>query len=139
MATSHPARALQLFAAMPTSPTVLLVDDDPFSAEIAAMLLRGLGCEVALVDCGQAALDWLESAAADLILVDVRMPGMDGFETARRIRAGEAGRTPLLALTASDTERPAALAAGMDDLLAKPVDESSLSAALETWLQGRSD
>ena len=72
--------------------------------------------------------------------MDCQMPGMDGYETTRRIRAGEVGlrgqRTPIVALTAhaSPADRQRCLEAGMNDYLAKPINVQSLGATLDRWL-----
>ena len=77
-----------------------------------------------------------DGAPYDLVLMDVHMPGIDGLEAARRIRAAEAGmaerRTPIVALTANAfaEDRDACLAAGMDGFLVKPLDRERLAAAL---------
>jgi len=94
-----------------------------------------------VVESGAAALDRWRAARDsgspyDLILMDMQMPGMDGLEAARRIRAAEtergAGRTPIIALTANAfaEDREACLAAGMDSFLVKPLDRERLAAAL---------
>jgi len=108
---------------------VMIVEDHPDAAESLAMLLELLGHQVSAVGDGFAAL---ESAAAEppqLMLVDVGLPGMDGYEVARRIRATEALReVRLVALTgyAREEDRRRALAAGFDHHLAKPVDPAAL-------------
>jgi CheY-like chemotaxis protein len=94
-----------------------------------------------VVATGEAAVAAWEAAQAAgtpyaLVLMDVHMPGSDGIEAARRIRAAEtergARRTPIIALTANalDEDRDACLAAGMDGFLTKPLDREQLTAAL---------
>jgi CheY-like chemotaxis protein len=84
---------------------------------------------VHLVASGEAALSAWRHRRFDLILMDVQMPGMDGLEASRRIRAGEKGaRVPIVALTAQAMagDRERCLEAGMDDYLPKPVDQAGL-------------
>ena len=103
---------------------VLVVDDEPVNAAVAQGYLAALGCSSVWVEEGAAALARTATERFDLILMDVSMPGMDGFETTALIRKREAEgeRVPIVALTAhdSDTYLDRCLAAGMDDLLEKP-------------------
>ena len=116
---------------------VLLAEDNPINQQVASELLSGLGCRVRCAENGLVALRLLAEQPADLILMDVQMPELDGIETSRRIRADPALRDiPIVALTAhamaSDRER--CLAAGMDDYLSKPVEEADLIRVLQRWL-----
>ena len=101
-------------------------------------MLSKLGHKPTVVPSGAAAVDsWLAAHAAgtpyDLMLMDVHMPGIDGLEAARRIRAAEAGmperHTPIIALTANAfaEDRDACLAAGMDGFLVKPLTRERLA------------
>jgi signal transduction histidine kinase/DNA-binding response OmpR family regulator len=104
----------------------LVVDDNPVNQAVAEGMLALLGFEVHLADDGQQALQRLDSASYDVVLMDYMMPGMDGLQVTEELRRRErsAGRapTPVVALTAvamaGDRER--CLAAGMNDYLAKP-------------------
>ncbi len=131
MAPSLPAAA-RYFAGR-----VLVVEDNPVNQRVIEMMLRRAGLEVALADNGA---DGAARALAEpwsLVLMDVRMPGIDGMEATRRIRAGLAGRPlPIVALTANAMaeDRAACQAAGMDDFLAKPVRQPELHACLDRWL-----
>ena len=117
---------------------VLLAEDNPINALLATKALERLGAGVVLARDGLEAVATFETEAPfDLALIDIRMPGLDGLETARRIRANEAGRgvAPLflVALTANtgrDDER-AAREAGFDGFLAKPLDLKALPDLLE--------
>jgi CheY-like chemotaxis protein len=116
---------------------VLLAEDNPVNALLAKSLLKRNGCDVMAVGNGAEAVAALEAAPYDLVLLDVHMPVMDGFEAVRAIRAkgGRIGRTPVIALTAAamEEDRRACHAAGMDDFITKPLDPERLSTVLERW------
>jgi CheY-like chemotaxis protein len=115
---------------------VLLVEDNPINALLARTLLAREGCAVEHVTSGGEALRAADVGAFDLILMDMRMPGLSGEETARRLR--DAGiETPIVALTANafEDDRQACLAAGMDDFLVKPLSPDALRAALTRWIR----
>jgi len=103
---------------------VLLVEDNPVNVLVAKGLLTKLGCEVTVAGNGLLALDLLPNKEFDVILMDVRMPVLDGLATTREIRSRESGgsRVPIVALTAGTLtdERAECFEAGMDDYLAKP-------------------
>jgi CheY-like chemotaxis protein len=113
---------------------VLIVDDNADGANSLGSLLAFLGHDTAMEYDGQAALDRAEAFAADVILLDLGMPGLDGFEICRRLRATDLPHRPLIvAMTGwgreEDRERTAA--AGFDAHLVKPVDLATLSRLLE--------
>lgn len=122
---------------------VLLVEDNPINQKVATQLLRRLGCTVDVADHGAQAIERFQSHHYDLILMDVQMPVMDGFEATSQIRHMEAGgrRTTIVAMTANAMagDRDRCLEAGMDDYLPKPVKPSELSSLLKHWLTGRSE
>jgi CheY-like chemotaxis protein len=113
---------------------VLLVEDNPINALLAKALLGREGCEVEHAVGGEEALAAADVGAYDIILMDMRMPGLSGEETARRLRAGGV-TTPIVALTANafEDDRHACLAAGMDDFLVKPLSPDALRGALTRW------
>ena len=117
---------------------LLLVEDSEASQLVAAAILRKAGYEVDLARDGETAVEAATSGSYDAVLMDVRMPGFDGYEATRRIRAlpGLAGRVRILALTASampgDVQR--SLGAGMDAHLTKPVDRAGLLGAVAAML-----
>jgi CheY-like chemotaxis protein len=123
--------------------SILVAEDNEINALLARALLTRLGHRPVIAGNGEMAVAaWAAArnagAAFDLVLMDVQMPGMDGLEAARRIRAAEAQdesgspRTRMLALTANaqSEDREACLAAGMDGLLVKPLDRERLCEAL---------
>ena len=108
---------------------ILIVDDSRDGGESMAMLLRVLGAEVALAHSGRHALECVESFKPDVVLLDIGMPGMDGYEVARRIRANPANRDlSLIALTGwgQDEDRRRSVAAGFNHHLVKPADIEQL-------------
>lgn len=116
---------------------VLVVEDNPVNQLVAVGLLEALGYRAETADDGMAALEVLRHAEFDLILMDVQMPRLDGYETTRAIRADEepGHRVPVIAMTAAavEGERERCLEAGMDDFLTKPVDPTALAAVLDLW------
>jgi CheY-like chemotaxis protein len=115
----------------PTGQRVLLAEDNPINALLARTLLARMGLVVDVAHDGEEAVAAAASAPYDLILLDLRMPRLDGFAAAERIRAlpGAAGKTPLVALTADagEEERARAQKAGMDGFLTKPIDAQRLA------------
>lgn len=116
---------------------VLLAEDNPINALLARTLLTREGCVVSAVQDGQEAVEAAASGAYDLILLDIRMPRLDGLEAAQRIRAGQgpSARAPIVALTADagEAERVQAFQAGMDDFITKPIDVTRLLAVAERF------
>lgn len=118
--------------------TVLVVEDNPVNQLVATGLLENLGAEVALASDGLEAIAQLARPHRfAAVLMDCRMPRMDGFDATRAIRAGEpaGSRVPIIAMTASalEGERERCLAAGMDDFLTKPVDATALERVIKRW------
>jgi len=119
------------------SARVLLVEDNPINALLARSMLEREGCTVDRAEGGRDALKATETQAYDLILMDLRMPDLDGIGAAKALRA-RGVTTPIIALTADafEEDRHACLAAGMDDFLAKPLAQGSLQTALRRWAGG---
>ena len=111
---------------------ILLAEDNPINMMLIRELLRRRGHSVVEVTTGNAAVQAMMDGTYDLLLTDIHMPGMDGIEAARAIRAGEERsgrrRTPIVALTADALEegKRACQQAGMDGFLTKPVDPAEL-------------
>ncbi len=122
---------------------VLLVDDDAVNTMIATQMLETAGIEVRTAGSGVEALRELSRGGFDFVLMDWRMPDMDGLEATRRLRAGEAGeaarRLPVVGLTANAyaEDRAACIAAGMDDVLVKPVGRALLLQTMQHALEAR--
>jgi two-component system sensor histidine kinase/response regulator len=118
---------------------ILLAEDNVVNQTLAVRLLQKRGYVVTVVGDGQGAVDALGQKSYDLILMDVQMPGLDGFQATAAIREREKSggrRTPILAMTAhalkGDQER--CLAAGMDAYVSKPIRTADLFAAIESAL-----
>jgi signal transduction histidine kinase/CheY-like chemotaxis protein/HPt (histidine-containing phosphotransfer) domain-containing protein len=121
---------------------VLLVEDNPVNQRLAASLLERRGHKVAIANNGREAVDAIQGHQFDVILMDVQMPEMGGFEATVAIRALErdgTARVPIVAMTAhamkGDRER--CLAAGMDEYLTKPLDPRQLCLLVEQMAAGR--
>ncbi len=117
---------------------ILLAEDNPVNQKVAVSILEKLGHSVAAAATGAEAVGLAQREAFDLILMDVQMPGMDGYEATRAIRAEErrrGGHIPIVALTAHAMkgDREICLAAGMDDYIGKPIRRSELEAVLQRW------
>ncbi|EHJ47580.1 GAF sensor hybrid histidine kinase [Solidesulfovibrio carbinoliphilus subsp. oakridgensis] len=114
---------------------ILLVEDNRVNQLLAADLLKARGHRVAIAGDGPAALGALRREPFDLVFLDIRLPGMDGEEVARQVRAGAAGdpAVPIVALTAHalKEDRERFLGAGMDDYISKPIEIEVLDLVLE--------
>jgi CheY-like chemotaxis protein len=136
LVTRHSLREQQPDLRSPASLRVLVAEDNRVNQRLTARLLEKRGHSVTVVDNGHAALQALGEASFDVVLLDVQMPEMDGFETAAAIRSQEetTGRhLPLVAMTAhalkQDEER--CRAAGMDGYVSKPIQPQQLFATIE--------
>jgi CheY-like chemotaxis protein/HPt (histidine-containing phosphotransfer) domain-containing protein/two-component sensor histidine kinase len=120
---------------------ILIAEDGEANQLVAAAILRKAGFAVDLARDGEEALGAARTAAYDLVLMDVRMPRMDGFAATAAIRAleGAAGRVPIIAMTAAamPDEVARCLAAGMDAHVAKPMDLTALLSAVSDMLESR--
>ncbi|HKO88890.1 MAG TPA: response regulator [Burkholderiales bacterium] len=116
---------------------VLIVEDVTMTACLTQVMLAHQGFTSAIAYGGDAALEWLAKHQADIVLCDISMPGMTGFDVAREICARwEENRPRLIAFTAYPLEhqRTALLEAGFDDVVAKPVRAETLGAVVKKWM-----
>jgi PAS domain S-box-containing protein len=119
---------------------ILVVEDNADAAEGLMMLIEAFGHEVRVATDGLAALDLAAEYVPDLMLVDIGLPGIDGYEVARRIRsAAELSKVPMIALTGygKDEDRERTRAAGFVHHLVKPVDPTDLKAAVQDYARAR--
>ncbi len=115
---------------------ILIVDDNEMNRLVASTVLLGYGPQVMIAENGEIALDMLNEEAYDIILMDIQMPVLNGYDTTKTLRAG--GYTGvIIALTASaiEGEREKCLAAGMDDYITKPINEELLIGVIDNWIQ----
>lgn len=114
---------------------ILLVEDEADAREVLVSLLEGVNAEVTAVASAREALDYLDASKPDVLVSDIGMPGMDGYEllrTLRRRRVADGGRIPAVALTAyaRSQDRTQAFAAGFQAHVPKPVDPAELMSAV---------
>jgi two-component system OmpR family response regulator len=117
-------------------PQVLVVDDEPNIRELVQVALRFHGCSVTTAASGRDALRLVSDSPPDLIILDVMMPGMDGFEVCRRLRA-DGNEVPVIFLNARDTssDTVTGLAIGGDDYVTKPFSVEALVARVRAVLR----
>ncbi|MGA8048814.1 MAG: response regulator [Burkholderiales bacterium] len=126
---------------MSTAAKILVVDDTPANVKLLADLLTAQGYEVATASSGEGALEKLASWKSDLVLLDVMMPGMSGYEVCRRLRADPAtALLPVVLVTSLDpqAERVKGIEAGADDFLSKPINRPELFARVKSLLRVKS-
>ncbi len=120
------------------SGTILIVEDNRINQKVLSHQLTNLGYAIELAENGADAVAKVEVRQYDLILMDVQMPVMDGFQATRAIRSLGEDRSsvPIVAVTANalESERQLCFSAGVDDYLTKPVDKDVLIAALQRWV-----
>ncbi|HEY7987173.1 MAG TPA: response regulator, partial [Methylophilaceae bacterium] len=116
---------------------ILLAEDNPFNQQVAQELLEQVGATVAIANNGREALERLAQQPFHIVLMDIQMPEMDGYEATRRIRATpELTGQRVIAMTANAMaeDRRRCLSAGMDDFITKPIDPNALYVTLANWL-----
>ncbi|TGK15191.1 hybrid sensor histidine kinase/response regulator [Leptospira fluminis] len=123
----------------PVETEILVVDDNAANQIIVERILKKIGHSVTIASGGKEALEWLGKKKFSVILMDLEMPGLDGFETTRRIRNdSKGGKDPIIiALTAHVMKEFEQLSyeAGMNDFLSKPIDPAVLRERIEYWIR----
>ncbi|WP_086932673.1 response regulator [Agarilytica rhodophyticola] len=116
---------------------ILVVDDNPSNRRLVCELLADIGVETESASSGEQAIELCQQESFSLILMDIQMPGLDGFETTKCLRDMETNgaRTPIVALTAHavEEEKSTLLKSGMDDFLSKPIGETELKELMSRW------
>lgn len=116
---------------------VLLVEDNAINQEIAIELLKLVGLEVDTANNGQEAVDKVEVDEFDLVLMDIQMPVMDGYQASKKIRESGKDQLPIIAMTANamSGDRERCLNAGMNDHLPKPINPNQVFQTLVNWIE----
>ena len=116
---------------------MLVAEDNPVNLQVAVAMLEGMGARVDCALDGAQAVAQCRNGHFDALLLDCQMPGMDGYEAARHIRAEGARRMPIIAVTANamPADRELCMAAGMNDHLAKPLSRDALAAMVLKWVR----
>ncbi|GEM_PF-6076035 len=117
---------------------ILVVEDNKMNQEVARDFLERAGMAVTIANNGREGVEWVQRMRFDLVLMDLQMPEMDGFEAARRIRAlPEEDRPPVVAMTAAALleDRQATAEAGMSDHVSKPIVPADLLTTLLKWIE----
>ncbi|HET7274867.1 MAG TPA: response regulator [Longimicrobiaceae bacterium] len=114
---------------------ILIAEDHPDSREALKVLLEASGYEVALAEDGQEAIERARMLHPDLIVMDIMMPNLDGFEATRRLRKiDEFRQTPILALTALEGAQSRVMEAGCNACVTKPIDIRRFLEIINRWL-----
>lgn len=114
---------------------VLIVEDNPVNQKLARLILKEMGCQIAVANNGQEAIMHLQKERADLIFMDIQMPVMDGYEATRILRR-QNNTTPIVGLSANvyKEDVDSCYQAGMNDYLGKPYTEEKMRAKVQKWV-----
>ncbi len=116
---------------------ILIADDDPRNIFVLASALEDFGAEILEAENGKVALEMLEQQRVDLILMDIMMPEMNGYQVIKAIRSSKVyGNIPIIAVTAKSLkdDREKCMEAGANDYISKPVDYDTLVRLVKAWI-----
>ncbi|QTA80623.1 Two component system response regulator/histidine kinase, PAS domain-containing [Desulfonema limicola] len=129
--------AIQIFENL-SKAKILIVEDNKINQQVARELLESAGITVEIAENGRKAIEAVQNSCFDLILMDVQMPEMDGYEATKAIRNmnSQASKIPVIAMTAHAMARELenCLNAGMDDYVSKPIDPDKMFLVLNKWI-----
>ncbi len=117
---------------MPTKKKILLVDDEQAILKVLGIKLRISGYDVITASDGQEAFELIDSASPDIMLLDIIMPGVDGFEVLQKLRISS--ELPVIVFSARPENRQKAISLGANDFLSKPFDVDDLVKRIEMLL-----
>ncbi|WP_331968541.1 ATP-binding protein [Ohtaekwangia sp.] len=137
----HEIKSLHIKAPDSRKKKVLVIDDNALNRDLTMHILTSWNFDVSVVESGDRAIELLHRESFDLILMDVQMPGMDGYQTTATIRNTLKSDVPIIALTAhsNKTERAKCLNAGMNEYVSKPFDELELFSMITRLLSIQAD
>jgi two-component system cell cycle response regulator DivK len=118
---------------------ILVVEDNETNLYLISYILKTMGHEVIAAKTGEAGVELAATERPDLVLMDIQLPGINGLETTRRIRAAkEGGHVPIIALTsyALVGDREQVLSAGCDGYIEKPINPETIMGEIEKYLSG---
>lgn len=118
-----------------TNKTILIVEDDYYNAEYLKEVLTGEGINILMAENGKEAVEMSLMQMVDLVLMDIRLPDIDGYEVTRQIRLQKA-QLKIIAQTAyaTSSEKQKALDAGCNDYISKPIDQKSLLSMITKYI-----
>lgn len=134
-----PGKIRRVTGALETKMRVLVVEDHPMNQKVIEIMLTKLGYQVDIASDGLMGLEFLANVPYNLVLMDIKLPEMDGFSVVQALRNHQAGplnqQVPVIGVTAlaSVQDRARCLESGMNDYLAKPFHRADLSAVLKKW------
>jgi CheY-like chemotaxis protein len=118
---------------------ILIVEDNQMNQRLAGFMIKNKGLLFDVSSSGADALAKLKDGNYQLVLMDIEMPGMNGYECTQKIRQDLKMKVPVIAMTAHDgeAEKEKCLSAGMDDYISKPIDQTAFAEILDRYLENK--